>query len=139
MSKQARKILIVDDEEYIVELIKNIITEMDTSSYDIKITTAKDGIEALDAMEETKFDLAFLDLNMPNVNGIEVISRVRSEEGQNKESPFVIVSANVSDLNLDQMGPFFEDVYFVDKPFDIEKIERLTKIWLAKASLKKAS
>ena len=139
MTENVRKILIVDDEEYIVELITNIITEMDTSGYSIEITTAKDGSEALEAMEKTRFDLAFLDLNMPNVNGIEVISRTRGEEGINKDSPFIIVSANVSDLNLDQMGPFFEDVYFVEKPFDIDKIERLTKIWLAKAGLKKAS
>jgi len=68
-----RKVLIVDDEPNVALLIKE---ELEDEGYDVKI--CKSGKEALEVIEKEKFDLITLDIEMPEMNGIEVAGKIRA-------------------------------------------------------------
>ena len=63
---------------------------------------AGNGKEALEVLAEESVDLVFLDINMPIMNGVEFLERVRSDE-QLKTLPVVIVSTEGSHLRLQRL------------------------------------
>ena len=78
-------ILIVDDEPN-VRLTYRAALETEG----LEVRGAPDGLAALDAMSERQFDLAILDMRMPEVSGLELLERMRQ---QGIETPVVIVTA----------------------------------------------
>lgn len=68
-----KKILIVDDSSTIRKLINYILRKKD-----YQITEAEDGIDALEKLINTKVDLVIADLNMPNMDGIELVKSLRN-------------------------------------------------------------
>ncbi|HEU4678562.1 MAG TPA: response regulator [Terrimicrobiaceae bacterium] len=78
-------ILIVDDEPYVRLTYR---TALETEGLDV--WEASDGLAALKAMSERQFDLAILDMRMPEVSGLELLERMRRQRIQ---TPVVIVTA----------------------------------------------
>ena len=68
-------ILIVDDSEMIVKVMSFMIKK---AGYEV--LCASDGKKALELFDGRNIDLVFTDLNMPNMNGIELINEIRSDE-----------------------------------------------------------
>lgn len=68
----SKKILIVDDSESIREVVS---FTLENAGH--QVLAAKDGQEALDFLDGRGFDLIITDLHMPNINGIELIKKVR--------------------------------------------------------------
>ena len=67
------KILIVDDEMMIKEWLKYTIS---TLGFEISLLdTASNGLEALEKAEAEQYDLIFIDITMPKMNGIELLKR----------------------------------------------------------------
>lgn len=80
-------ILVVDDEARMRKLIKRILS----NKYDIK-GEAKDGKEALEKYEELDPDIITLDIQMPELDGVEVLSEIKEKD----ESKKVVVVSVVS-------------------------------------------
>lgn len=74
MEAKAKKVLIADDEPDIIEIISYNLTK---EGYEI--SSAKNGLEALDKTSSFKPDLLILDIMMPKMNGIEVCKVLRSK------------------------------------------------------------
>ncbi len=72
MTKEQKKILVVEDEEPVRMLIQE---ELEDEGY--SVTTAKDGKEALEYLSSHDVDLVTLDIEMPNMNGLEVAGKIR--------------------------------------------------------------
>ena len=68
-----KKILWVDDE---ISLLKPHIIFLQNKGY--KVTTAQSGVEALNEIKEQEFDIIFLDEQMPGLDGLEVLSRIKN-------------------------------------------------------------
>ncbi|MCX8111065.1 MAG: response regulator [Syntrophorhabdaceae bacterium] len=68
-----KRILVVDDSSTIRKLINYILRKKD-----YQITEAEDGIDALEKLIDTKVDLVIADLNMPNMDGIELVKSLRN-------------------------------------------------------------
>lgn len=79
------KVLIVDDSTTMLRIIKNTLDRIGISD----VTMALDGVEALEAYKKDKFDLLITDWNMPNMNGLELVIKVRSE---NKDIPIIMIT-----------------------------------------------
>src|SRR5699024_3374325 len=69
------KILIVEDDEKIARVIQ---LELEFESYEV--SNAYTGKEALDKYEEESFDLILLDVMIPELNGLEVLRRIRQKD-----------------------------------------------------------
>ncbi|NOY87699.1 MAG: response regulator [Deltaproteobacteria bacterium] len=80
-----RTILVVDDEEDIRLLYKE---ELEEDGYNVLL--ASDGQEAVERLVKDKPDLVALDIRMPDMDGIEVLQRIR---GMDREIPIVISTA----------------------------------------------
>jgi len=80
-----KRILVVDDEENIVALFED---ELIDAGYDV--TTATTGEEALSCLEDNPPDLIILDIRMPDMNGLEVLAKIRE---MHKELPVILCTA----------------------------------------------
>lgn len=70
--EKVKRVLVVDDEPNVAYLIKE---ELEDEGYKVKICT--DGKEALKLIENEDFDLITLDIEMPEINGIEIAGKIR--------------------------------------------------------------
>ena len=122
-----KKIMIVDDEESILTLVKNIL---DTQDFDV--ITAKDGNECLNILKKEKPDLILIDIMMPEMNGIELAEKIKSSP-DNKSIKIVFltvvdskeVKSNMIKKRLDKID--FDD--YITKPFDNQDlVDRVKKI-----------
>ena len=88
------KILIVDDEQVVHVYLQSIVN---WEQYDCQVvTTCENGMEALEVMAQQPIDLILTDLEMPKMNGLQLIEEIRSRGYQTK----VIVLSNHSDYDL---------------------------------------
>lgn len=82
---QPKKILVIDDSKLIHKMFNVMLRQYD-------VIHAHDGQEGLQCLgEATDVDLILLDVNMPNMNGLEFLSRVKADAAL-KEIPVVIIS-----------------------------------------------
>ena len=74
METQGAKILVVDDDHYISDLIRQIL-----EPEGFVVTVANGGRSALEMVAASEPDLVLLDINMPDMNGYEVLKRIREK------------------------------------------------------------
>ncbi|KXY42637.1 two-component system response regulator [Bacillus cereus] len=110
------KILIVDDDKEIRNLISLYL-----ENEGLKTQKAEDAIEALELLEEKRFDLIILDVMMPNMDGIEACMKIREE----RNMPIIMLSAKSEDIDKIQGLASGADDY-LSKPFNpLELIARV--------------
>ncbi|MGD2133016.1 MAG: ATP-binding protein, partial [Maricaulaceae bacterium] len=85
------------------------------------ITFAEEGEEALELLEQRAYDVIFMDIHMPGLDGWEVTRRIRASSGPNARTPIIAVSASVQDLVRRQCVASGMDG-FLAKPIDIRTL-----------------
>ncbi|HPI02767.1 MAG TPA: response regulator [Candidatus Goldiibacteriota bacterium] len=119
----AYNFLIVDDSITTRTIIKKILQ---LSSIEIgELHEAADGEEALEVLQNKWIDLVFADINMPRMNGVEMVQRMR-EDGMLKSIPVVIVSSEGSETRIEEMMSKGIKAY-LRKPFTPENIKELAE------------
>jgi len=113
----AKKILIVDDEEDIVNLVRMILED---AGYQVYAST--DGREALEKLRKDTYDLVLLDLMMPFFSGWEVLKELR-ENSLTKDLPVALLTARASPRDDNQQHPTNYCDY-ITKPFEPEDLLR---------------
>lgn len=91
------KILVVDDSMIMRNIIKNILAEKNLG--DAEILEAPDGKVAFDILDHNKIDLLFVDWNMPQLNGLELVKILRMMD-KYRELPIVMVTAEAAKYNV---------------------------------------
>lgn len=123
-----KRILIVEDNELNREIAVEII-----STTGAKIETAENGKEAVDLvnqMDEGYYDLVFMDIQMPIMNGYQAASAIRAlENGKGKTLPIVAMTANAFAEDVVKAKNAGMDEH-IAKPIDIEKLDEVMKKWL---------
>lgn len=82
-----KKILVIEDNELLLKMIEFILKKNGFT-----ITSAKNGKEAIEALDTAPFDLIITDLMLPYANGFEIIDRIKQNKEQN-QVPVIIISA----------------------------------------------
>jgi PleD family two-component response regulator len=106
--EDAVRILFVDDDPIMREF-----AQVHLSSETAKVTVGADGLEACDALAAEDFDVILLDLEMPKMDGFEVLAKLRSDE-RTRRVPVVVVTGR-------------EDVAAIDRAFQAGATSFLVK------------
>lgn len=119
-------ILIVDDDRSIRRTLEKFLTEQH-----YQVDTAEDGLQALERIRLGAPDVVLLDINMPNLDGLEVLRQLKSRA---QSIPTIVVSAR-GDMRT-TIQAIQEGAYdFLNKPLDIEKLKITLKRALEQARL----
>lgn len=108
-------LLIVDDEPLLLKRLK-----MNLEEYADKVFTAEDGIQALEILKKEEIHCVVCDVNMPRMNGIEVIKKIRQD---NNQVPFIFYTGHGNHemmLEVSKYGAFD----FFNKP-DFDGLEEV--------------
>ncbi len=109
--KKPIKVLVVDDEKGIRFLLEEVLLHRG-----FEVSLARDGQESLEKLEENHFDLVITDINMPRVDGVSMLKRMRKT---GREEKIIIMTGNPSDQRLlDEDMP--QVVTRLSKPFGME-------------------
>ena len=82
------RIMLADDEGIMLEALKNIITS--NFGDECEIATAKTGRAVVELAESFRPDIAFMDIQMPGINGIQAIKEIQK---YNQNTIFIVISA----------------------------------------------
>ncbi len=119
-----KKILIAEDSSTMRALIVSSITAMG----DFQIFEAANGFEALRLLPREKVDLVITDINMPDINGLELVSFVRSNPNY-QSTPLFIISTEGSQRDREKGLKLGADAYLV-KPFAPDELQNLIRQYL---------
>src|SRR3972149_10539997 len=108
------KILIVDDNRMILQALSD---HLEALGYDTEV--ASSGMDALEILKHTRPDLIIMDIVMPEMSGIEVTRRIRS----NPEISKIPVVAFTSQSNRGQWDEIFDD--YLVKPFGYDALHQI--------------
>lgn len=118
-----KRILLVDDQPDIIEIITELL-ELDFE--DAIIDTSDDPSEALIKIEANSYRIICTDYNMPVMNGAELIIKVRTGDGPNSKTPFIIITGD--DHSVSSELKQYQDIEVVNKAENIpELIEMISK------------
>ncbi|MDF2634655.1 MAG: hypothetical protein K0R78_1529 [Pelosinus sp.] len=110
------KVLIVEDDPMVAELNRRYVERVEGFLF---IGIVKNGEEALKFLEEKNIDLVLLDIFMPNMNGLELLSAIRQQD----YSVDVIVVSAARDNQSIQMALRNGAVDYLIKPFEFERMQ----------------
>ena len=115
MEVKKERVLIVEDNKGIRKLLA---LELKLHGYDVIV--AGDGIEAMSQLKEGSPDILLLDLHLPHINGLEVLTRLR----QDSWMPVIAISSHTE---MGQKALQLGADRFIAKPFDPEKLVKAIK------------
>lgn len=117
-----KEIMVVDDEAGIRALLFDIL-----SGAGFKVTLATDGQDSLNQMENHRFDLLITDVNMPRVDGFELLKRMKTA---GREERVIVMTGNP--LEEESLGEALPAVYrLLHKPFPIHSFLEVVNSALA--------
>jgi len=107
-------ILLVDDNQ---KLNKTIKTFLELKNH--QVTSAITGQEAINFINNNKFDLYIIDIHLPNINGIDIVKHIRSKD---LNIPIIMVTAS---KEIDNLVKAFKTGCneYIKKPFHLEELE----------------
>ena len=108
--------LIADDSSTVRKFVSFALKSMG-----IEVVAASDGIDALEKLSTESFDLIITDLNMPHLDGYELISSIR-EIKDYKEIPIIILSSESGEEDQSKGFSVGANSYMI-KPFDAKKLQ----------------
>ena len=104
------EILLIDDDEVDVELVRRSLARHELSH---RLLTARDGVEGLELLRSRHRDshrastVVLLDLNMPRMSGLEVLQELRADEALKRTVVFIL---STSDSEADRMAAYDKNV-----------------------------
>lgn len=114
-TEKKKKILIVDDEPDIVDLLR---MRLESAGYEV--VTATDGKAALNAARTLAPDLIILDVMLPTMDGF-MVSRMLKFDGRYKQIPIIMLTAKAGEVNRQTGEQVGVNAYF-NKPFDTAQL-----------------
>jgi two-component system sensor histidine kinase BarA len=121
------KILCVDDNEANLKLLAELLSE-----YNVETVLAVDGKKAVDAYAEQEFDLIFMDIQMPVMDGIEATRNIRKmNHTDRKRTPIIALTAHAMKGEKEKLLNEGMDDYLT-KPISQEQLENTIRQWTRK-------
>ncbi|MCJ7642382.1 MAG: response regulator [Desulfobacterales bacterium] len=118
MAEGLKKVLIVDDEETLTWSMAKSLSK-DKDKYEVMI--ANNGREALGLLKKGKIDLVISDIRMPDINGLDLLVRIKMEHPQTK----VIIMTAYGSSDVQKEANRRGSLFYIEKPFEISDIRKI--------------
>jgi two-component system chemotaxis response regulator CheY len=115
------RILVVEDSVSMRSFVRSALESDSRSSTGLDVVEASSGFEALRLLPRGPYDLVITDINMPDINGLELISFIRRSE-LHKETPVLIISTQSSERDRARGLSLGANGYLI-KPFSPEDLQ----------------
>ncbi len=128
VNKRIKKIFIVEDVLINRILLINLLKKI---SENFEIIEAENGLEAIEKYKNNEFDLIFMDVQMPIMDGLEATKKIREYEKENnkKDTPIIALSAGI--LKSEQERAFSSGMSdYLPKPINIDKLKEIINKYL---------
>ena len=112
----AKKILVVDDDKAVTSLLESLL-----SGQGYSVLLAYDGLDGMAQVKKNTPDLIILDIMMPELNGYEVLNKLKFDE-KFKHIPIIILTSR--EQELDPRIGLLMGISYMQKPID-SKIQRM--------------
>ncbi len=120
-----KNLLLVEDNKVNQMVAKALLKKLG-----IIVTIANDGLEAIEAYQEENFDVVLMDINMPNMSGIEATQELHKiMDGKKISTPIIALTANVMEGAEEEYRSYGMNGYLT-KPIEIDKLHSELKKWL---------
>ena len=117
------QILVVEDNPMNMELAVDLL-----ETYGYEVTPAEDGFEALERVKETKFDLILLDMQLPGIDGPEVLERLKNDPAT-RAVPVVALTAHAMSGDEERFREAGCSGY-ISKPIDVHQFKPMVAQYL---------
>ena len=128
MGENKNKIIVIDDEPGMRDFLEIMLQK---DGYIVE--TASDGPEALDKMDNSLFDLAITDIQMPIMNGIEVLKKINEKSPDTTVIMITAYASHETAIEAMKLGAYD----YITKPFKIDEIKLIIKKALDKKKLER--
>jgi two-component system chemotaxis response regulator CheY len=123
------KILVVEDSSSMRAYLTTII-EGGAESFDLEVVEASSGFEALKSLPHHKFDAILTDINMPDINGLELVSFLKNHPVY-RSIPIMVISTESTEEDRKRAAALGAEEYLV-KPFQsgelVDKLRRILRV-----------
>lgn len=123
------KILVVEDSPSMRAFLTTMIEEV-SERFELEVVEASSGFEALKVLPHHSFDAILTDINMPDINGLELVSFIKNHPVY-RTIPIMVISTEASDEDRRRAADLGAEEYLV-KPFQpadlYEKLKRLLRV-----------
>ena len=113
-------ILLIEDDTILNETIAHFLKMKEN-----EVTSLDDGMDAIEMIDQTNFDLYIIDINIPEIDGLEIVKYIRQKDLQ---TPIVMITASMELENFKKAYKNGCDDY-IKKPFYLDELEiRINKL-----------
>lgn len=121
-----KKVLAVDDSPESLRVIELLLKEAGT-----EVFTAGSGKEALEVIKNNTLDVVFMDMQMPEMDGLETTKIIRTESSKNKDLPIIALTANAMPGDREKcISSGMND--YATKPVQLNMLQMLISKWVKK-------
>ena len=120
-----KKILVVDDEAFFLHGLGNALQNAST-----EVTVVETGKSALQELVSKPYHLCFLDIRLPDIDGVDILKRIKEISPQTK---VIMMTAGVVTAAMQESIEKYAYM-FLTKPFDLLQVRMLTKSILEEGS-----
>ncbi len=128
--------LVVDDSKVMRLMVMKTVRQAKLATFNFD--EAEDGEDALNKFGDADYEILFVDINMPKMNGVEFVQKVRASKKKNADLPIVMVTSEKTmgkiEEALDQAGA---DAY-ICKPFTVQQLQQKLGSLIEKAGAEPA-
>ena len=114
LGRAVARILVIDDDASVRGLLESVLQ---TDGHEVKV--AASAMEGFAMLREARIEMVITDLNMPDTNGLEVVSVVQQDFPATK---VIIVSGDTNEYIPLQIEPLRDSIALVPKPFDVSAL-----------------
>lgn len=128
VAEPRERVLIVEDDLINQRVLSVYLNELCQTKIDI----TQNGQEALTLFNKYNYALIFLDLDLPDINGIEVCKAIKNS--CNKESPSIVIATSHHEDHIKKECYELGATAFITKPLDFDTLKQKLSFWLNKNS-----
>jgi len=112
--------MVVDDSGIMRKMVMRSLKEADLANF--TFTEASDGVDALEKFDSKVIDMLFVDWNMPNMNGVDLIRKIRATEKHH--TPVVMITTESTMGKMDEAMDQVNVDKYIAKPFTAEGLQK---------------